>query len=317
MREIGELVEFSPEWCEFSGSAVQVRSPWDLPHRPEDVAPLLAVKVDGREVRFRLVRKDPQRNRSVVIMLHGMGITAASFAGIAPYLFETHDLLIVDYNSFYSPAGWPPGGISLAQLARAVWFIPDRVAVGRVSILGSSLGGGLAMLMAEQRPRSVEKLVLINAACYPQKLPLMYRLIRIPILGEMIMLNTPAKKLVNGVAWLGYTDPEKMPARIRESYERNMSSRRNRFKLMDVMRALPGHPWELQEQVAKFCQMPHRTLVVWGSQEKLLPADTAARLCMEMPCAELAEFPDLAHLPHEEAPERVGAAVAAFLNDRR
>lgn len=308
------LPEFSPEWCEFTGRASGVRSPWDLPHRPGDVAPLLSVQVDGREVRFRFVRKDPQRNRSVLMLLHGMGITAASFVGIAPYLLASHDLLIVDYNSFASQAGWPPGGLSLSQLAKACWCIPDTLAISRISILGSSLGGGLAMLMAGDRPEAVEKLILINAACYPQQLPLMYRLIRTPILGELIMLTTRPKRLVDGVAWLGYTDPEKMPFRIRKSYQRNMRSRKNRFKLMDVMRALPGHPWELKSQVARFCEMPQKTLVVWGSQEKLLPIDTATRLCKDMRYARMAEFPDLAHLPHEEAPERVGPAVAEFLN---
>lgn len=307
--------EFRPEWCDFTGTAVAIDSPWDLPHRPEDVAPLLYIRVDGREIRFRLIRQDPQRNRRILIMLHGMGVTAASFGELAPYLYSSHDLLLVDYNSFASQVGWPPGGISLPQLAGAVWHVVDSLAIGQVSILGSSLGGGLAMLMAGERPGAVEKLILINGAVYPQKLPRMYRLIRIPILGELIMLTTPAKRLVDGVAWLGYTDPEKMPARIRLSYERNMSSRKNRFKLMDVMRALPGHPWELQSQVAGFRKLPQKTLVVWGAQEKLLPVDTATRLCADMPSARLAEFADLAHLPHEEAPERVGPVLAEFLKE--
>ncbi len=308
------LPEWPYEWCEFAGSPVFIESPWDLPHRPEDVAPLLAVKDDGREIRFRFIRKDPQRNRRVVMLLHGMGITAASFAGIAPHLFATHDLLIVDYNSFASATGFGPGGVTLNLLARGAWRVADVLALNYVTILGSSLGGALALIMTGMHPEKVDRLVLINAACYPQKLPLMYRIIRMPILGELFMLTTPPRRFVDGVAWLGYTDPKNMPPRIYRSYLKNMRRRKNRMKLMDVMRALPGHSGEMQSQVDGFSRMTQPALIIWGAQEKLLPVNSAARLHRQMPHSQLAEFPDLAHLPHEESPQRVGPVIAEFLS---
>ena len=72
----------------------------------------------------------------------------------------------------------------------------------------------------------------------------------------------------------------------------------------------------MQEQLRKQTRLPHRTLLLWGKLEKLLPADTGARLSQDLANCTLVEFEDLAHLPHEEDPGRIGAEIERFLGGR-
>ncbi len=244
-----------------------------------------------------------------------MGITPASFRGIAPYLWETHDLLLVDYNSFSTPQKWPPGGITLRLMAAGVWAVADALGVERVTFVGSSLGGGLAVLATLFAPRRAERLVLLNPAVYPQYLPRQYRMIRVPIVGELLMMFTSAARLVEGVAGLGYSTPDKMPDDIRACFERNLASRTARYQLMDVIRQLPGNPRDMREYTVRFGHLRQPVLILWGQQERLLPVDAGRRLARDLPNARLMEFDDLAHLPHDEAPDRLGKIISAFLQE--
>jgi pimeloyl-ACP methyl ester carboxylesterase len=55
------------------------------------------------------------------------------------------------------------------------------------------------------------------------------------------------------------------------------------------------------------------TLITWGFLDKLLIPTNGRRLSEDLPNATYIEYPDLAHMPHEEAPDRVGPEWAAFL----
>jgi pimeloyl-ACP methyl ester carboxylesterase len=55
------------------------------------------------------------------------------------------------------------------------------------------------------------------------------------------------------------------------------------------------------------------TLLVWGEKDALIPFTNAADYLRVMPRATLVSFPELGHLPHEEAPARSLAPVRAFL----
>ena len=324
----GGVANLPLEWFEFGDRPERVRGTWVGPAFRDGKPVTYSTTQDGREIPFRFLQRQATGGdvsaraaaagataRPVLVMLQGMGVTPASFHSIAPYLWLTHDLVLVDYNSFSTPEKWPTGGVTLRMLAAGVWNVADSLGRERVSFVGSSLGGGLAVLASLFAPRRAERLVLLNPAVYPQYLPRQYRLFRVPILGEILMALTPAERLVEGVAGLGYTTPEKMPDAVRACFVRNLASRTARYQLMDVMRQLPGNPSDMGEYTARFGHLRQPTLILWGRQERLLPPDAGRRLAHDMPNAQLIEFDDLAHLPHDEAPARLGELIDAFLRE--
>lgn len=304
-------------WFEFRERPERLAGKWVGPAFRAGAPISYSVVVDGREVPFKFIRGQELGMdgppRPVLVLLHGMGITIGSFHGIARYLLPRNDLLLIDYNSFSVDTGWPVGGVSMRLLAAGIWHVVNALELAQVSMAGSSLGGGLALMAATMAPQRVNKIALLNPACYPQQLPRMYRLARIPVLGEVLMWLIPARRLAEGVAYIGYSSPEKMPPEMRGCYTRNMQPARNRWRLMDVMRHLPVHDAEVADHLAEIRRLAHPTLILWGVQERLLDPESGRRLAKDLPNARLIEFDDLAHLPHDEAPERVGPLLADFL----
>ncbi len=265
------------------------------------------VEVDGRRVPYRVLRReDGGGARRALVLLHGMGLNIGTFRSVAPYLLGAHDLVMIDYSSFSAVKEWPSGGVSIKVMSEAVWRVADALKLGRVSLGGNSLGGGMCLIAALSQGERVERMVLMNPACYPQRLPLMYRLSRVPMVGE---------KFVNGVERIGYVDKGRFDEELRRRYVVQMSQRESRVRLMDTIRQLPGHSGDLSAalHLGRLGEIVVPTLLLWGKQDPLLAAESGLRLARELGNCRLVEFAGLAHMPHEEAPEVVGPLMADFL----
>jgi pimeloyl-ACP methyl ester carboxylesterase len=276
------------------------------------------VLVDGQDIPFKYLRKPPDGGaaRPVLLMLHGMGLTIASFHGVAGYLLETHDLILPDYSGFSRQALPLPGHASMQEFAALVWRVADAAGVEKLSLAGSSLGGGLCITAALLAPQRVERMVLSNPACFPQSLPKMYRLAKIPLVGELLMAITPAEKFIGGLEYIGYVDKNRFDPVLRAHYVSSLASARTRFRLMQIIRQLPANECDLTSarHLQRLKELNIPVLITWGVQDKLLVPGAGRRLADALPSAEYWEHEDLAHMPHEEAPERLGPRWAAFLN---
>jgi pimeloyl-ACP methyl ester carboxylesterase len=283
------------------------------------------VAIDKQIVPFKLLlrKRADGKARPVLVMLHGMGLTIATFHGVAKYLLETHDLALIDYSSlssitWNSPDGWPHGGVAIKVMAESVWAVADAIGVEVVDLAGNSLGGGLCLVATIQRPRRVRRVVLANPACYPQELPRAYRLARVPLLGELLMATARPEKLIDGLEHIGYVDKSRFEPELRARYLKCMGRRRNRFRLMEMIRHLPHGATDLTVamHIGQLKDITQPVMLTWGEQDPLLVEGAGRRLAADLRNCTFRVYPDLAHMPHEEAPERVGPAWAAFLNDQ-
>jgi pimeloyl-ACP methyl ester carboxylesterase len=275
--------------------------------------PWARVTFDGRPIPYRLLQQNPSLERPIAVCLHGMGVTVASFWPLSPWLFQTHDLLLVDYNGFSTPGSWPRGGVTFPVMAAGIERVLRAVGARQFDLLGNSLGGGLALLVAALAPALVRRVVLFNPAVYPQDLPAHYRLVRIPLLGELLMRLIPPNAFADGVANVAYRDPKQMDPFVRAEYNRCMRGE-NRFRLMDDIRNLPASARE-RHALAERVHLVHQpVLLVWGELEHLLTPSSGVRLARALPNVTVAPFAELAHGPHEEGAAVVGPIVAKFLN---
>jgi pimeloyl-ACP methyl ester carboxylesterase len=272
-----------------------------------------AIVFDDREIPFKVLRSDQASgSRPILVLLHGMGLHIASFRGIAGYLLEVCDLVLIDYNSF-AGTGWPPGGPSIRMLMHEAMRVPRELGLSRICICGSSLGGGMGMMAALDYPQIVDSLVFFNPAILPQELPRLYNLVRVPIQGEFLMTTISAENLIQGVIAKGYADPKKADPQLMDLYRANMATCANRFKLLDVIRQLPTHYGEAGRYLARVHGLAQRVLLIWGRRDDLLDKHAPEQLLQTFPHIDFRNFPFLAHLPHEEAPDRIGPIVAKFI----
>ena len=306
------------QWFEFRSKPRPVPPLPDAPRSLEEsAAQPYQIDVDGQPIPFKYLRIPSATGiaRPALLMLHGMGLTIASFRAIAPYLLATHDLILPDYSGFSCDGSLPVHGPFKAFTA-AVWRIADALHLDRIDLAGSSLGGGFVLIATLAEPSRVGRIVLANPACFPQQLPSMYRLARIPILGEIIMLTSSAEKLIGGLERIGYVDKSRFDPALRGQYIASLSRRRNRFRLMHLIRELPAGPADLagSPHLERLSEIRQPVLISWGVQDPLLVEDAGIRLAQALPNSTFEEYADLAHMPHEEAPQRIGPRWAEFLS---
>ncbi len=273
-----------------------------------------ATHFDGRTIPFKFIRAPGARQpRTALLLLHGLGLHIASFHGVASYLLAEHDLILVDYTGFACPTGRSLDGPGLKELTHSAMAVPKALGIHQLAICGSSLGGGMCLMAALDFPQMVQRIILLNPAIFPQALPFFYRLVRIPLLGELVMCFRSPKQMTRGIKEVGYADPRRLDLELMEVYRLNMVPRVNRLRVMDIIRRLPTLDTDMSDYLTRAGQLVQPVLLIWGEKESLLCADSGRRLCDALPNVDFRPFADLSHLPHEEDPGRIGPIMAEFL----
>ena len=130
----------------------------------------------------------PGRGRPV-ILLHGFGGSAYSWRFLGPALAQDHRVLTIDLKGYGLSAKPEDGKYAISDQADMVAeFIRTRDLHDLV-VIGHSMGGGVTLMtylqVREDDPARIKKLVLIDSAGYPQKMPWFIWLAKAPVLGSV------------------------------------------------------------------------------------------------------------------------------------
>ncbi len=223
-----------------------------------------------------------------LVLLHGLGDQAATWGGAAEELARDHRLLVPDLPGHgESGPERGKGPLSLRDALDAVRAVVDlEVPPGeRVTLVGNSMGGWVALLYALERPERVEELVLVSSGGLYTDL-------------EGVSLTPThkeeARRLVEAV--MGPEAAEKIPG----------------FFLTDIVDKVDDGPvplywasfdesWLLEGRLDQIT-MPAE--LVWGDEDGLLTLDYARRLEAGLPDARLHVLEGCAHSPQVTCTER-------------
>src|SRR6185312_15850291 len=115
------------------------------------------IVLHGHRVRFHLAGDGP-----LLVLLHGIASTADTWAPVAGGLAQSHTVLAPDLLG-HGESAKPRGDYSLGAYATGVRDLVAALGYERATVIGHSLGGGIAMQFAYQFPERVERLVLISS----------------------------------------------------------------------------------------------------------------------------------------------------------
>ena len=96
-----------------------------------------------------------------VVLLHGLGEGGVSWAAVAPRLAERHRVLALDLRG-HGASDWP-GSYALERMCDDVVGVLDALGLDVVVLVGHSLGGVVAYLVAFAHPERVARLVVEDA----------------------------------------------------------------------------------------------------------------------------------------------------------
>jgi pimeloyl-ACP methyl ester carboxylesterase len=232
---------------------------------------LRRVQVDGRPVRYRVIGRGED-----LVLLHGLSGSWRWWSPLVGELAERSRLHLVELPRL--------GRLRAGELATWLGCLLDAVELGRVDVLGHSLGGLVATELAVMQPDRVRRLLLVAPAGVPcgrgvlgRTLPLIEELYdvraRLPtIVGDAV--RTGPVSLVHGIVYV---------------WER------------DIRGELGG------------VRAP--TLLVWGDRDRLVPEQVAEEWQRLLPRSRLVRL-RCGHVPMWEAPSELASCVLGFLGDQ-
>ena len=234
------------------------------------------------------------------LLLHGFGSDSLSWIVNQPALEGVAQLYALDLPG-HGASHHDVGDGHVATLAERVADALDRRGLKRLHLIGHSLGGGIALLLAQSRPDLVASLVLIAPAGLGHAVDPNF-LAAYPSLRSAIETEALLRQLVQQPRLIGRT----LVARVIEQLERPHA----RAALRTLADGLARSSAALVDAAAAVAASDLPRLVVWGGNDRINPlsVERLTRFGGESHIA-----PDVGHLPHVEAPRVVNAEIVRFL----
>lgn len=272
--------------------------------------PVKTVLIQGHRIAYLDEGAGP-----TVLLIHGFGGSLWQWEYQQAALAAGHRLITLDVlGSGLSDK--PDLDYTPDELLVFLSAFMDAVGLPRASLVGNSMGGGLAMAMAVAHPERVDRLVLIGGL--PDKVAdkLTSRMVR-----RAIETSAPVWliELGNGLLGRGTTiqvleemvyDHSKLTPEVIDRSYRNRGRPGLIPPLMATARALPQ--WEAGF-ARRFGEIRQPTLVLWGQEDEVFPLAVGRDLAAAIPGAAFEVIPQAGHIPQWERPDLVNPLLLRFL----
>jgi pimeloyl-ACP methyl ester carboxylesterase len=204
---------------------------------------------------------------------------------------------------------------SAEGLARYLLRFLDALGIVEVDVIGTSHGGGLAIMLAAIAPARVRRLVLVAPVNpWSNHGDWLTRVLTTTAGGLALRCVAPGIWPVNGyVLRRLYGDPKRIPAGTLAGYRSPLRTPGTIAHLLAILRSWHSDLREFEAALPRIADI--RTLLIWGSRDRAVLPSSAEPLRRRFENAELVMLDGVGHLPYEEAPDEFNRAVTGFLKD--
>jgi pimeloyl-ACP methyl ester carboxylesterase len=254
-------------------------------------------------------------NGDPVLCVHGLGANLFTWRHFIAPLSKHNKLILVDLRGFGSSPKPHDNHYSIEQHADDIYRIILNEDLTKLTLIGNSLGGAIALLVAlrlcEQEPTRLSRLVLIDAGAYKEYLPGYLKLMR-SFLGKLFVYLAPSRLAVKFVLKASYHDKNKISAEQVKAYADPIAGEGGRHGLLETARQCV--PVNSDEIISKLNRITVPTLILWGRQDAVIPLKVGELLDRDLPNSELEVFEQCGHIPQEEKPEQTIASISRFMH---
>lgn len=252
-----------------------------------------------------------------IVLVHGITSTSATWERVLGLLGRGHRVVAPDLFG-HGESAKPRGDYSLGAFASGIRDLLAALDIDRATIVGHSLGGGVAMQLAYQFPDLAERLVLVDSGGLgPEVSPLLRAAtlpgseIVLPLLTHSRLLNAGATfgRLLGRIGLQVGTD-------IREIARGHatLADRGARQAFLSTLRAIvdiEGQRVDARDRLYLASELP--TLIVWGERDPVIPVVHGRGAQRLIPGSRLELFPDAGHFPHMEEPHLFAELLSSFI----
>lgn len=264
------------------------------------------INIDGFRVHYRDEGKGP-----VLLCLHGIVSSLHTWDGWVDALKNRYRIIRIDVP------GWGMTSLGSFSFKRDDYMIflkkfVDALGIKKLYLAGNSLGGYLSWNFALDYPKLVKKLILLDPAGYPQKVPGAVKLFTMPIFRTMGTSLTP-KFLVLKFVREVYGDKKRICKDVADRYFELLvygKNRKNCVKIFDELK------FQARFEPSGVNRIKTPTLLMWGEKDIWIPLSIMERFKKDLPHARVITYPGVGHVPMEEIPDITARDAGIFLSEK-
>ena len=265
----------------------------------------------GHRVTYRTAGSGP-----VLLLLHGVTNSSETWERVAAPLAKHFTLIAPDLLG-HGQSATPRGDYSLGAHASGVRDVLTALGHRRVTVVGHSLGGGIALQFAYQFPERCERLVLVSSGGLGREVHPLLRAASLPGADWVLPMLTSARLVDVGRGVGGLLQRVRLaPGGDVEVLARGFASLDNggsRQAFLHTVRAViepGGQRVNAGERLRLAGLLP--TLIVWGERDSIIPVAHGEAAHAMIRGSRFVVFPGAGHMPHDDDPERFAQLVTQF-----
>ncbi|HEX3874400.1 MAG TPA: alpha/beta hydrolase [Solirubrobacteraceae bacterium] len=270
------------------------------------------LRLHGHTLSYRTAGSGP-----VVLLLHGIAGTAEAWVPSMRLLARRFTVIAPDLPG-HGDSDKAAGDYSLGALANSMRDLLVGLGHSRATIVGHSLGGGIAMQFAYQYPERCERLVLVGSGGLGRSVNGLLRAAALPGAGLVLSVAAPPIVAVGGLlgSLAGRIGLRAAPD-VREVSRgfATLVDGDTRSAFLETLRSVVSPSGQRVDATSKLylaAGMP--VLIVWGARDPIIPANHGRRAHELIPNSTYVEFEDAGHMPHADDPHRFADVVVDFVD---
>jgi pimeloyl-ACP methyl ester carboxylesterase len=274
------------------------------------------IELHGRRVIYRVAGSGPP-----IVLIHGMLNSSSHWRAVAQSLASEYTVIAPDLIGHGDSAA-PRGDYSLGAHAASIRDLLAAIGIDRATIVGHSLGGGVAMQFFYQFPQRVERLALISSGGLGREVTPSLRTAALPGVSPLLAL-TIRPRLVGALAAGGTRLRDRgvgggiyLQAAARAL--RPLQSAGARQAFLHTLRAVidvHGQRVSATDRLYLLEALP--TLIVWGERDNTIPLAHGREAHEAIPHSRFRTLARAAHFPHLEDPDGLSELLREFMRETR
>jgi pimeloyl-ACP methyl ester carboxylesterase len=249
-----------------------------------------------------------------LLLIHGMAGSSATWRAVIPALAKKYRVLAPDLLG-HGESTKPRGDYSLGAFAASLRDLLDELGISRATIVGQSLGGGVAMQFTYQHRDYCRRLALISSGGLGPDLNWILRILSAP--GAELVLPVVAQRAVLNVgnklgSWLTSVGIQSPRGSEMWSAYSSLADQQTRQAFLRTLRSVVDYRGQAVSALGKIhVSQGLPTLLIWGEQDRIIPVAHGYAAHDAVPGSRLEVLAGVGHFPHVEAP----TAVVDILDD--
>jgi pimeloyl-ACP methyl ester carboxylesterase len=272
-----------------------------------------AIRLHGHTVGYRTAGE----TGPLVLLIHGITGNGAAWDPVTERLARAHRVLVPDLLG-HGTSAKPRGDYSLGAFAAGLRDLMVALGEPRATVVGHSLGGGVAMQFVYQFPERVDRLALVSSGGLGREVNMLLRLAALPGAEQVLPLLTApwlvsaATSAARGLDRVGLRLGNDLAGMGEGLF--SLRDRASREAFVATVRAVidaGGQRVSASDRLYLAAEVP--TLLVWGERDPVIPVAHGEAAHAAMPGSRLVVFEGAGHFPFRDDPERLAAALADFI----